>query len=529
LFAAWDKPDTPGCGVGVSRDGDVIFDRGYGMANLERREPITPSTALPLASITKAFTAMSVLLAAERGVLSLDDDLVKYVPEWSVREPRVTLRNLITHTSGIRDAYGLLGWTPDNGRSLKDPIVDILSRQHGLNFVPGSEYQYNNGGYNLLGRIIERASGQSLAAFATANIFTPLRMTSAHFSGEPPPVPARASGYSPLTNGWRAVPDATGYAGNSGMVASVRDLLLWADNLWDARVGTRAVLAAMQTPTVLTNGQPTQTGMGFGIGTYRGKRALRTSGGDVGIATELLIFPDQKAAVAVLCNMDSIVLGGLATVNPDTLVNGVADVFLADLLEPAAPGAPGAPAPATAPVTVAVSDLAGKVGTYRAPTSENHIFLIAVRDGRLALRDFYGDDYDMLLTPLSLNRFELPGIVTLEFAPAEAGRPQAWHVVDPSGQRLFELPLVRQEVSPAELNEYAGSYRSDELNVTFTAAVRGATLMLQSSTLHPVYKDGFAGTSMGTVRFLRDTQGTVAGFTLNRNLARGVRFDRLKR
>jgi CubicO group peptidase (beta-lactamase class C family) len=528
LFIAWNKSDSPGCGVGVARDGRVIFERGYGMAHLERRAPITASTAFPLASITKAFTAMSVLIAAERGVLSLDDDVAKYVPAWSVPEPRVTIRHLITHTSGVRDAYTLLGWTPDNGRSLRDPIVDILSRQRGLNFTPGTEYQYNNGGYNLLGRILERASGQSLAAFARTSIFTSLGMTSAHFGGELAPTTDRASGYSPQEQRWRLVPDATDYAGNAGMIASVRDLLTWANNFADARAGSPSIFAMMHTPTVLTNGQPTQSGMGVGIGTYRGKRALRTSGGDVGTATEVLIFPDQKAAVAVLCNMDSVVMGGWATVNPDTLVNGVADVFLADLLEPEAPGAAGATVSAPTPVTVAESDLAGKTGTYRVPTSENHIVLIAVRDGRLALRDFYGDDYDMLLTPLSPNRFELPGIVTLEFAPAEAGRPRAWHVVDSAGQRLIALPLVSQEVTPAELDAYAGNYRSEELNVTFTAGVRDGSLVLQSSTLHPVFKDGFAGNSMGTVRFLRDTQGRVAGFTVNRNAARGVRFDRLR-
>jgi CubicO group peptidase (beta-lactamase class C family) len=517
LFIAWNKPDSPGCAVGVSRDGRVVFERGYGMANLERGTQISASTAFPLASITKAFTAMSVLLAAERGVLALDDDVTKYVPEWSVSEPPVTLRHLITHTSGVRDAYTLLGWTPDNGRSLKDPIVDILSRQRGLNFTPGAEYQYSNGGYNLLGRILERASGQSLAALAKTSIFMPLGMTSAHFAGEPSPTTDRASGYSPQERGWRPVPDATDYAGNGGMIASVRDLLAWTTNFADARVGSRSIFTLMHTPTVLSNGQPAQNGMGFGVGTYRGKRALRTSGGDAGIATELLLFPDQNAAVAVLCNMDSVVMGGWATVNPDTLVNGVADAFLADLLEAAAPGAPGATVSAPTPVTVAEGDLAGKTGTYRVPTSENHIVLIAVRDGRLALRDFYGDDYDMLLTPLSPNRFEIPGVVTLEFAPAGAGRPRAWHVVDGTGQRLFALPEVSQKLASAELDSYAGRYRSEELNVTFTAAVREGRLVLQSSLLHPVFRDAFAGSSMGTVRFLRGRQGTVAGFTLNRN------------
>ena len=319
LFATWNRPDSPGCGVGVSRNGAVIYERGYGMASLERKVPITSSTVFPLASITKSFTAMSVLLAAERGLLSLDDDVSKYIPDWSNREHRVTIRHLLTHTSGLRDAYVLQGWAPDNGNS-NDAFIKILSRQRGLNSVPGAEYQYNNGGYLLLGKILERASGQTLGAFADANIFKPLGMTGAYFNGDPVrTAPDHASGYSPQANGWRLMPEGSGYAGNAGMMSSVRDLLLWANNFAGARVGTPALLARMQTATVLTGGQTTRHGMGFGIGNYRGARTFRTSGGDFGVATELVLYPDQKLAIAVLCNMDSGVMGGLATVNVDGL------------------------------------------------------------------------------------------------------------------------------------------------------------------------------------------------------------------
>ena len=272
LFAAWNRPDSPGCAVGVSRNGAVIYEHGYGMASLERKVAITPTTVFPLASITKSFTAMSVLLAGERGLLSLDDDVSKFIPDWSNREHRVTLRHLLTHTSGLRDAYLLQGWAPDHGNS-NEAMVRILSRQRGLNSVPGAEYQYNNGGYLLLGKILERASSQTLGAFADANIFKPLGMTGAWFSGDSVrTAPDHASGYSPQANGWRLLPESSGYAGNAGMMSSVRDLLLWANNFADARVGTPALFASMQTATGLTGGQTTPHGMGLGIGTYRGAR-----------------------------------------------------------------------------------------------------------------------------------------------------------------------------------------------------------------------------------------------------------------
>ena len=423
LFAAWNRPDSPGCGVGVSRNGAVIFERGYGMASLERKVPIAPSTVFHLASITKSFTAMSVLLAADRGQLSLDDDVSKYVPDWSNREHRVTIRHLLTHTSGLRDAYLLQGWAPGIGNS-NDAFVRILSRQRGLNFEPGAEYQYNNGGYLLLGKILERASGQTLGAFADANIFRPLGMTGAYFSGDPVrTAPDHASGYSPQANGWRLLPAGSGYAGNAGMMSSAQDLMRWANNFAEARVGTPALFARMRTASLLTGGQPTQSGMGFGIGTYRKARTLRTSGGDVGVATELVLYPDQRAAIAVLCNMDSVAMGGLATVNPDDLTNGVADIFLEDVLEPrpapAASAAPGA-GPAPPQVSLSADELAARAGFYRLGSDENHILSISVRDGGLALRDFYGDNYDMLMTPISPDRFLIAG-TTLGFSPAEGG------------------------------------------------------------------------------------------------------------
>jgi hypothetical protein len=152
---------------------------------------------------------------------------------------------------------------------------------------------------------------------------------------------------------------------------------------------------------------------------------------------------------------------------------------------------------------------------------------ISVRDGTLTAWEFWGDNYPLLLTPIGPNRFMFSG-VTLEFSPAEAGRPQSWHITDGGGRRLLELQLVKFDMSKADLPSFAGEYRSDELDVSYTVAVRDSSLVLQTSILHPVMKDVFVGDYMGMVRFFRDPRGAVAGFTLNRNSARGVRFERVK-
>ena len=531
LFATWNRPDSPGCSVGVSRNGAVIYERGYGMANLERKVPISSTTVFRLASITKAFTAMSVLLAAERGLLSLDDDVSKYIPEWSNREHRVTIRHLIAHTSGIRDAYLLQGWSPNSGTST-DALVRLMARQRDLNSVPGAEYNYNNGGYVLLGKILERASGQTLGAFADANIFKPLGMTGAWFNGDPVrTAPDHASAYSSQANGWRVLEEGAGYGGNAGMMSSVRDLLIWANNFSNPRVGTPALLASMQTASVLTGGQSTQHGLGFGLGNYRGARTVSASGGDFGTASQVVIYPDQKLAIAVLCNMDSMVMGGQAAVNTDDLTNGVADAFLEDVLEPrpapAAGPAPGAGAPPPS-VNLSAEQLASKTGIYRVGSDENYIVSIAVRDRKLTFWDFWGDNYAMPMTPIDQNRFLGLG-VTLVFSPADAGRPQAWHAVDAGGQQLVELPLVKFDVSKGDLESFKGEYRSDELDLTSIVAVRGSDLVVGSTTLSPVSKDAFVGEFVGVIRFVRDPRGGVTGYTMSRKSARGIRFERVKR
>ena len=243
LFAQWDRPGSPGCALGVSRNGVPVYEHGYGVANLELRIPITPSSVFGAASISKQFTAMSILLLAGRAQLSLDDEVSKFVPEWVDHEHYVTIRHLLTHTSGIREGFALLGWAlPSDGSiSTNEAMVPMLARQRGLNFTPGSEYQYNNGAYNLLGSIVKHVSGQSLRAFADANIFKPLGMTSTHYRDDPAMIlPYRASGYSQELSGFGNVSEAVGVVGNASVYTTIRDLLLWEQNFADVRVDAGA-------------------------------------------------------------------------------------------------------------------------------------------------------------------------------------------------------------------------------------------------------------------------------------------------
>jgi hypothetical protein len=288
------------------------------------------------------------------------------------------------------------------------------------------------------------------------------------------------------------------------------------------------MLAAMQKPTVLRSGNTLSSGMGVGLARYRGLPAIEDSGGDFGIASKVTLFPKQHFAIAVLCNEDSVVAGGRARLNPDVFTNGIADIYLADALGPATPAPKAAPPPAPAKLTDA--ELSEKTGLYRIGGVDYPV-LMSVDHGTLMLRSYYGDDFDFALTSLAANQFLLRNTVPFDFVPAAPGRAKEWHVGEGKEQRIWQS--VTLTLPAAELRTYAGEYRSDEIGVSFTIGTRDPALVVRAKgrpdvKIAPFAKDVFVGDWVGIVKFSRDARGAVAGFTVNRDNARGLRFDRVK-
>lgn len=531
LFAQWNRPDSPGCSLGVSRNGVPVYERGYGMANLELGVPITPASVLPAASISKQFTAMSILLLAKRGQLSLDDDVGKYIPEWADHGSRITIRHLLTHTSGLRDAFMLQGLAPprEDGGDPNDAILKILARARGLNFAPGAEFQYNNGAYNLLGGIVKRVSGQSLRAFADTNIFKPLGMTHTHFHDDPSMiVPNRVSGYHRDGSGLHLAFENGGIVGNAGLQTTVGDLLLWEQNFAEVRVGDRALVTAMQTPAIPTGWSETSSyGFGLEIAKYRGLRTIGHGGGDRGIASYVVRYPEQGFAVALLCNLDNIGENGGAT----ALTQRVADIYLSDAF--ATPPAGSATA-APPQVRLSAGQLASKVGLYHDPVTES-VGRIFVRDGKLMASEGAGEGESVELTPVSANRFVVSGTpIVAEFAPAAPGRPQEVRVTGAGPKPIVSQLVTAFAPSSTELRAFRGEYTSAEVEGTYTLAARDSGLAIQipgrtDIALQPIFPNGFAGGIVGVVKFSRGAGGVVTGFTANSSGARGLRFDRVRR
>ena len=338
LFQEMDGDDRPGCSLAVLHDGKPVYTRGFGMANLEHGIPNSPDSLFRIASTSKQFTAASVLLAEEQGLLARDDLVTKWFPELGEVYAAVTLRHLIHHTSGVRDYLSLLslsGTDMDAERPLSE-VLALLGRQQALDFEPGARMSYSNSGYLLLGEAVARASGQSLAVFAAERIFEPLGMTSSFYCDDTTRlIPRRSEGHSPRPDGWHIGRTNLSLVGDGGVFTSVVDLAKWDAHFYAQVLGGPGFLEAQHQVGTLNDGTATDYAAGLGIGERRGQRVVAHAGGFTGYAAEMMRFPEARLTVICLANRDDF--------DPSRACLRVADLYLADLLAEPTPRAPSEP------------------------------------------------------------------------------------------------------------------------------------------------------------------------------------------
>lgn len=332
IFAQFDQPGSVGCALGVARNGEFLYKKGYGYANLDWDIPITPTTVFYVGSVSKQFTAATIALLAHDGLLSLDDSIREYLPEMPLCDPPVTLRHVLHHTSGIPDMYRVMN---DNGLSTwdrfsREEALELLARQ-ALDFPPGERYQYSNGGYFALSMIVQRASGKTLREYAHEKIFEPLGMNDTHFHDDPVHiVERRAMSYMPREEGGKDYYQS--YQGNfalpgaGGLYTTVEDLLLWDRNFLDNRLGGPDFLEVMHTKGVLNDGEVLDYALAIREGQHRGLRTLGHTGSFMGFKACYVRYPEVRFSTWLLCNMGEIV--------PAELGSQVAELYLSNSMEP---------------------------------------------------------------------------------------------------------------------------------------------------------------------------------------------------
>lgn len=330
LFAEYTGPAVPGASVIVVRDGRVILRRAYGMADLERHVAATPETDYRLASVSKQFTAMAVMLLAREGRVSYDQPVRAILPELPAAAQGVTLRHMLNHTSGLPDYEDLIPDSQTAQVSDRD-VLALLARKDTLYFPAGSAYRYSNSGYVLLGLIVERVSGVPFPAFLHARIFAPLGMTAsvAHVEGADT-VPHRAYGYSPHDGsaGFVATDQSVTSAtlGDGGIYTNVDDLVRWDQALYGEELVDAATLRIATTPPALPGGRGAETQYGFGwfVDRYRNERRWRHTGETSGFRNAIQRFPDRRFTVIVLTNRNGGAPAAIAERIADALLFGAA-------------------------------------------------------------------------------------------------------------------------------------------------------------------------------------------------------------
>ncbi len=506
---------TPGCAVAATRDGTVLLARGYGIANLEHRVPITAETVFYLASVSKQFAAAAINLLVLDRKLSLDDDVQKYVPELPAYQRPITIRHLIHHTSGLRDYLDLFDLAGlDDFPITNADFLAMMGRQRALNFAPGEAYSYSNSGYVLLSIIVERVTGTPIRAFAEERIFRPLGMKATVFrDNHSMLIQNLATGYRRLPDGrWAISVPYFDVVGDGGLMSSVTDLAKWESNWWQPRVGGADWLDLERQRGRLNDGWPLTYGAGLSHGEYRGDSVVAHGGGYGGYNTYLIRFPARRFSVAVLCNSGTVPAGQLA--------QRVADVFLADVLAATpAPNQSGSNVPER--VRLEPGELASYAGTFFAPGSML-VRRLVPDSGRLFYDRGAGNRSELI--PAAAGRFRMAGAEVM--VRASAGKDSLW--LDLPGER--PMLLFRVAAGGGSRAGLAGSYYSSDLRISITVEPRDSGILIRpergsAAMFTPAFADAFTAGPI-LVRVVREA-GRVTGLEVSSGeRARNVRFDK---
>ncbi len=503
---------APGCAVGVSLNGESVFEKAFGMAEMEHNIPNTAQTIFESGSVAKQFTAAALVLLQQDGKLNIDDPVRKYIPELPDYGKPLTIRHILTHTAGLRDWGSVMALT-GAGRGdrviTQDIALDVVLRQKALDFDPGAEHSYSNGGYLLAVIIVERVSGQKFADFTRDRLFKPLGMKNSSWRDDYRRiVPGRAQAYSrqgPNVE-WRLDMPIMNAHGFNGMLTTVGDLTKWNAAL-DAKTLGAPFVTAMETRGLLNGGQKITYALGLYVSDYDGIRQIRHNGDTAGYRTSLARYPDKKISIAVLCNGPSPGAG--------SIVNNIADEIFGTFAD--VPGKPDG-------LTVSEEVLKKYVGVWRDELTRMPVRLV-LANGALTLN---GER----LRPVSENAFTY-GSSRVEFTSDKSGRLTAGREVDENGVVYPFFPEAEWTPTSAELASLTGDWYSEEAGATFNVSMEGNNLFLvrRPATripIRPIYKGHFS--AQGYVLWAtHDARGKIDKLHVGGSRMRDIPFERVKK
>ncbi len=528
LLTPWRDPEGPGLIVAASQNGQVLFKRSYGLANLEYRVPNTAATRFNAGSITKVLTAHTLLKLEQDGLLELDDALGSYLADLPSELGRVTLRQLLQHTAGVKDDWtlaSLAGWETSDVRS-HEQARRLINRQDGLNFAAGSAFSYSNSGYILLADVIEAVTGRTYADWVAAEVLQPLGMEATILPTSPmqvvdglatPYEMRRAGSGDPRQTHLVRSNVQSNVQGAGNLVTNAADLLRLGEHLIDARLGESSMLDRMQEQAQLSEGIPSGYGLGLQVGKLGDSLMLHHGGSLSGYRSHLLLLPEAGLVVAVLGNVNNIRPAAVGT-----------EIALR-LLDPEPVAEVKEPDTQTQPLRhAALEESARYRGRYMLETGR--MLTVEAAEGRLYMR--LGGSLKALL-PESENRFVLAGEETpVRFEGGSNGR-MARLVLELPEHRLEAKRIDSKPISGWEARQYSGRYYSAALDVHYELSVIDDRLLARRSRgddlkFQAIGDDRFLEWEPGDLllTFERNRRGRVNGFSLSANRARDIAFVR---
>ncbi|MDF2774522.1 MAG: serine hydrolase, partial [Geminicoccaceae bacterium] len=507
--------DTPGAVVGVIKGGKLSFVKAYGAADLTYGMPFTPETPTNIGSSTKQFTGFALALLASRGKLSLDDDVRKHIPELKDFGKKITLRHLLSHTTGYREFINTLiieGRQVLEGDYIApDEVIKVINRQPTLQNEPGAEFNYNNSAFSLATIVVERVTGRPFSEWMRDEVFLPLGMTKTWVRANPGQIiPGRSNGYIPGEGGFREVRDLHGSAGAGGIYTTPGDVAKWLGNFKTGKLGGPAVIKEMTTSFVLNDGKPSNYGYGVFLDSTRGLRRWQHGGNDVAHSSTFVYYPDLDAGYVVFSNYQG-VPGGIAGV--------VAEAFFGQHMT-----APQR-ATATASVDVPAATLRRYAGKYEMTTLGGLVMTVELQGGQLRLQ--LPGQPALPLRPTSMTSFEVVGAPAQITFNTAADSTVEGITFNQGGQHPGRRVVEKASV---DLTSFVGRYFSEELETFYDLSIEDGKLVIRHRRFGPVTLthttgDSFSGTlPVSQVVFRRDAQGNVTEFDAGNGRARGIVF-----
>lgn len=532
LMAAFIDAEKPGVAVAVVEKGKVIFEKAYGMANLTYSIPFTTQTLNNIGSTSKQFTAFAIALLAKDGKLSLDDDVRNHIPELPDFGKTVTLRHLLTHTSGYRAFINLLamgGLNLSEGDYIhRDEVIEIVQKQPALQNDPGAEWNYNNTGFSLLATVVERVTEQPFPVWMRKNVFKPLGMNNTFVRAHPRQViPNSSLGYvADKEGGYQEGRDIASSMGAGGIYATVGDLAKWINNLRTGKVGGKEIIKQMTTRFVLTDGDTTKYGLGLFIDKHRGLSRIQHGGADMAHRSMLAYYPDIDAGFITQSNNAAF---------PGTLNNEIAETFFSKQMEPEdAEKAEETEKTESAPFNPEDYDpekfdeLAGRYELEEMPgfiltftREEDKFFSQATGQSKAEIVPNSDSTFKFIIVEASVtfHRNQENKVETLTLH--QNG--------DHPAKRLHDEPY---KPTPEELMGYTGRYFSDELETFYTLAVKDSFLVVQHKRMEdikltPAKVDTFtASFPIAELIFIRNDAGDTAALKVSNGRTREVKFEK---